>query len=290
MPFDIDFYNLNKRGENIPCVCDFCNNTFEKSRQHIGIQIKRNQTLTFCNSNCCNLSRTKKHYDVICVTCEKPVNKTNSDMQKSKNHFCSRSCAAKHNNANRLPTSEETKIKISNSLKARKKDIDSPKIYTKSYECVVCNSNFTISTHNKRKTCDNPECRRVLFQQGGKKSASVTRNRSKDEIDLFNLCSQYFTKVESNKLIIDGWDADIVINDNILVLWNGPWHYMNIKMKGVSLKKIQTRDYIKMNLFLDHGYHVIVYEDRYFTPSSAFEDLKNNVMVTGAGFEPLMRV
>lgn len=286
MPFDINIYNLNQRARNIPCVCDFCNSTFEKSRHSIGIQINRNQTLTFCNSSCCNLYRTKERHNLVCLTCEKPISKRDVDMRKSKNHFCSRSCSAKHTNANRLPTSEETKIKISNSLKSRKRD----KIYSKSYKCVVCNSDFTVTTHNKRKTCDNPECRRVLFQQGGKNSAAVTRNRSKDEIELFNLCSEHFTKVESNKVILDGWDADIVINDNILVLWNGPWHYMDIKMKGVSLKKIQNRDHIKIDLFLDHGYHVLIYEDRYFTPTKAFDDLKYHVMDTGAGFEPLMRV
>ena len=127
--------------------------------------------------------------------------------------------------------------------------------------------------------------------EAGKKAASIRRIRSKAEIKLFDLCSGYFNKVENNKIIMDGWDADIVIDNHILILWNVPWHYKNIKMKGVSLSQIQKRDEIKVNKFLDAGFQVLIYEDRYFTPETAFKDIQNHVieMDTEAGVKPLMR-
>ena len=42
---------------------------------------------------------------VTCKNCETPFNKIPSQVKKTKNHFCTRSCAAKYNNSIRDPSS-----------------------------------------------------------------------------------------------------------------------------------------------------------------------------------------
>ena len=55
-------------------------------------------------------------------------------------------------------------------------------------------------------------------------------------------------------------------------------------MKNHSLKQVQNRDKIKTKLFKSLGWKVLVFEDRYFTPESAFEIIKK--MVGDAGSAP----
>lgn len=110
--------------------------------------------------------------------------------------------------------------------------------------------------------------------QGGRKSAANLVRRSKDEIKLFELCKNEFDHVRSNPQIIDGWDADIVIDDfKIAILWNGPWHYKEMPHQNHSLTQVQKRDEIKISKLNDLGYFVLVFEDRTYTPESAFEKI-----------------
>lgn len=124
-------------------------------------------------------------------------------------------------------------------------------------------------TFLKRKTCSDI-CAKIALSNGGKKSAQKRVKRSKDEIKLFELISNIVPAL-SNHIIKDGWDADIFIPSlNIAILWNGPFHYKEMGIKGHSLKQVQNRDIIKTALFESIGVKVIIYEDRYFTPDIAF--------------------
>lgn len=119
---------------------------------------------------------------------------------------------------------------------------------------------------------------REISSKGGRASAAKTVRRSKDEIKLFELCLDEFKNVSSNKVLVDGWDADIVLNDyKVAILWNGPWHYKQMKHANHSLKQVQKRDEIKTSKLTDAGYEVVIFEDRYYTPESAFEELKNRI-------------
>lgn len=232
------------------------------------------ETCPICNKSFLNIyfqQHKKACSDKICMFCNKSF--IAKDGRYSK--FCSQTCSARFNNKNRLPMSDQTKQKIGLTLQKysniHKKE---PKNIEKN--CIICNNKFYVPYNRLRKTCSD-ECKAESFVNAGKKSSSIRRIRSVDEIALFDLCSSYFDKVEHNKIIIDGWDSDIIINNNNLIFWNGPWHYMDIKMKRVSLSQIQNRDYIKINKFIDNGYKVFIYEDRYYTPEQAFEDLKLHI-------------
>lgn len=117
---------------------------------------------------------------------------------------------------------------------------------------------------------------------GGKKSASVRHTRSKDEIKLYELLRVTHPAILANHIIADGWDADIVLPDQMVaIMWNGPWHYRQMPQKNHSLEQVQNRDKIKRELFESLGWTVVVYEDRSFSPQSAFEDLQKKIIGSG---------
>jgi hypothetical protein len=120
------------------------------------------------------------------------------------------------------------------------------------------------------------KCLHLLMVSAGQSAASKIILRSKDEIALFKLCLDYFINVGHNTVITDGWDADIILNNQkIAVLWNGPWHYKEMPGLKHSLLQVQTRDMIKIKLFEDLGWKVVIFEDRHFTPDSACISKKN---------------
>ena len=184
----------------------------------------------------------------------------------SKRKFCSHSCAAKFNNRIRCKNSHQETTKKSKRIVSGK--------YCKVSWCKVCGK-LIPNSHNK--SCS-LECKTVLTtvgsHKGGKASASKIVKRSKDEISLYNLCKEQFQSVRHNEVLIDGWDADIIIDEyKIAILWNGPWHYHQMPHKNHSLSQVQNRDKIKMKLFSEAGWNVLIYQDNHYTPSSAFQDI-----------------
>jgi len=193
--------------------------------------------------------------------------------------YCSRNCA------NSRTHSIETNLKRSNTLKNKpKKEKLFKEKLLKEFTCTCCNNYFL--SYTKRKSCT-PDCRRKLMtegsRKGGKSSAAIQNKRSKDEIKLFDLCVDHFINVTSNDTsIANGWDADILLHDyKIAILWNGPWHYREMGFKNHSLKQVQNRDSIKIKEFQKMGWIVEIYEDRYYSPESAFIELKNKIACTG---------
>jgi hypothetical protein len=191
--------------------------------------------------------------------------------------YCSRSCAN-----SRIHT-EDTKLKIQKSLLGHKisnetKDKISLSLGGKGYRkiknCIVCGKCTNSIT---RITCS-AECQLLRNKQGasngGKKSASIRTKRSKDEISLYNLCLQKWPEAKHNFIIAEGWDADIVISEiKVAVLWNGPWHYKDMKIPNHNLKQVQNRDRIKIKLFNELGWKVFSFNDKDYTPQKAFSEM-----------------
>jgi hypothetical protein len=188
--------------------------------------------------------------------------------------FCNRSCSAKFNN----------KVKVDNGWKPSEYQIQqsilkNSKNRLRELTCTICKKPFL---HKKgRKTCSTEclyicriEISRKAGHIGGKISAAKNKKRSKQEIELFLLCSAVFSNISHNEPTANGWDADILLNDHkIAILWNGPWHYKEMNIGSHSLKQVQNRDKIKIQEFNKIGWKVLVYEDRYFTPHQAFLDI-----------------
>lgn len=190
-----------------------------------------------------------------CLNCQ---NETNNPK------FCCNSCAAKYNNANFPRTNGLKYTKISFCVDCS--------ILVKGHKkrCAVCS---TVFKSNLRRNLNSGEKFQNQCINAGKSSARTRNKRSIDEIKLFDLISTKFTAIP-NHVIKDGWDADIFIPSlNTAIFWNGPWHYKEMGINGHSLKQVQNRDKIKTSLFESIGIKVYAFEDRHFTPQTAYEAL-----------------
>ena len=106
----------------------------------------------------------------------------------------------------------------------------------------------------------------------GLKSAAKRVRRSRDEIKLFEMCTLHFKAVRYNEPLVDGWDADIIIDEyKLAILWNGPWHYKQLAMANHSLSQVQSRDRIKTKLLTEHGWTVVAFNDDVYTPTAAMD-------------------
>lgn len=238
------------------CLCQQCNNEF----------IARNDSVNkFCSKSCNakyynslrRLTKPTKQLTKQCLEC--------NSLIKDNLKFCNSSCAAKYNNKLR-PAGHPSRTSINSQ---RGKQTKEPK-YSKISWCQVCG---TLIKHKRKQTCSNI-CLQQVFQLAGIKSASTQVRRSKDEIKLYDLCANYFNSVRHNQPLVDSWDADIIIDDTkTAILWNGPWHYKQMPHKNHSLSQVQTRDKIKHTKLVNAGWNVLVFEDRYYTPITAFQSI-----------------
>lgn len=190
-----------------------------------------------------------------CNTCGKEI-KYRGKYKRNKVH-CSQKCS------NRRPQKEETRIKISESLKSTKLKNKVKK------NCLFCNVDIT-HKRKKSKFCSRVcGCKYIFNTPEGrdhvlglhKKSILVQVRRSKNEILFSEKCQQYFERVETNSQIFNGWDADIIIHEHrIAILWNGIWHYKHVR-KNSQLDKVQERDRLKLIEIEKCGYTPYVIKD-----------------------------
>lgn len=237
-------------------ICQQCHITFTIGPGSLG---------KFCSKSCnAKFHNALRKQDLLpkipsenCFECGNAIFKPNK--------FCNHSCAAIFNNKLR-PSGHSSRV----SPNSKRGKNQKPKLYSKVSWCSVCG---TIIKGFHKVTCSN-ECLRKRLQIGGRNSASQQVRRSKDEILLYNLCKDYYKSVRHNQPLVNGWDADIIIDDiKTAILWNGPWHYKNMPHKNHSLLQVQTRDKIKYDQLTSIGWKVLVFEDRHFTPKAAFDTI-----------------
>ena len=214
-------------------------------------------------------------------TTYKSCTKCNNEHSKP-GVFCSRSCAN-----SRGPRSDDFKNKVKEKLSGRQGWSAGKQLIRRvESSCIICGSIILVTPRYaaRRLTCGSTTCKRAACAEAGKVSASKRVKRSKQEIELFELCKEVFHDSLANHIIADGWDADIVIPSLMLaIMWNGPWHYKEMNMTNHSLKQVQNRDNIKRKLFESLGWKVLEFKDCDYTPTSAFE----RIMVEGRGYAPL---
>lgn len=229
---------------------------------------------------------TKKTYTFICKNCNQHYELvlTLNEYNKHKySDFCCIKCSKQYATKNiDKTTKKEAKCidcgkiiyisKTASISKCRCKDCKLNLLPT--HICIVCGKEFK---HKKAKCCSNKCFNEYIknrklylsketlnkFVENGKKSANKQKEirRSKNEIEFFNLCKQYFSNVTNNESIFNGWDADIIIHDiKYAILWNGKWHYEKI-CKNHSIKQVQNRDNIKISEIIKYGYIPYIIKD-----------------------------
>jgi hypothetical protein len=252
--------------------CAVCKKIFSRLLKSYTYELKRSgeNYSPICSAECKKKFRSKIQ-SVSCDNCDILFEKQFAQIIKSKHNFCSQSCAATFNNKHRQtkPNDKEVNCKYCNIIFIVKRDsikqvcdicrqIKKNSYYIAS-NCLTCGVKL-FSKNGKKKYCD--FCRHIFYQNLGSKigklSAAKQVRRSKNEIYFAELCQQLFNKISTNDPIFvskyGNWDADVIIFDHkIAVLWNGIWHSQKVR-KGHSVKQVQSRDKIKVDVIKDNGY------------------------------------
>lgn len=268
----------------LPLQCEQCGKTYYRTKKRNFIRRKNQRgRCRFCSQKCVHLFCSKQYVTVKCERCgkEKQITLAEYNRSKTKHFFCNRSCSVSYNNSQRK-LNEETKNKISNTLQDNLKKNFETKNVSDNLKFLVCKncgkeyirSKTLFPTHTKICCCK--ECSKEYRQKidssleyreklsiAGRHSVSLQGDikRSKNEKLFCEMCEKHFNNVKHNEPIFNGWDADVILeNEKIAILWNGVWHYKKIH-KGHNLEQTQNRDRIKLNEIQKCGYEPYVIKD-----------------------------
>ena len=232
--------------------CEYCKSSF--NYMNIGRHLQN------CIQNPNSEKYKKQNKERTCEKCGKLY--TLASDSGSTERFCSKSCR------NTRVHSNETRLKMSESLKLFYRAHPTEKMKKPERFCIICNKQ--ISKINKSGYCKDCVRRKPIsekirekLREAGKHSAQVQKEqrRSKIEALFFEKIKKIFKDAESNKILVNGWDTDVFLpSEKIAIFWNGACHYYPIYGQK-SLNQTQNRDRIKKSLFEDAGYKVYVIKD-----------------------------
>lgn len=102
--------DLLKGNDLVELQCTHCNKSFFRTKTRLTTKSGGPRTtFDFCSRACHAVDRTKSQ-SVICKNCGKEFTKLHSEMQRSKTHFCGRSCAATYNNLHKTSGNRRSKL------------------------------------------------------------------------------------------------------------------------------------------------------------------------------------
>lgn len=85
--------------DTLPLECYYCQSTFYLYKREVMRGLKGTRSNKFCSHACSSASRSQNGTTVVsCANCSKQIKKKNSEIRKTQNHFCSKSCSATFNN------------------------------------------------------------------------------------------------------------------------------------------------------------------------------------------------
>jgi hypothetical protein len=103
-----------KSRDHAPLECYECNKTFLKEVKIIRMCLKginKTASCKFCSLVCTGLNQRKRH-EVKCANCDKSFIKRDIEISKSKNDFCSQSCAGKYNSKHKTTGFTRSKAEL----------------------------------------------------------------------------------------------------------------------------------------------------------------------------------
>lgn len=110
--FTTEEFNDAKSLDYLPCECYACKNTFLKEKHEIVKflnKAKNCHTIQYCSRKCKSTGQTTIS-TVKCANCGAAFEKLPNQIKKSKNNFCSRSCAATYNNTHKTHGNRRSKL------------------------------------------------------------------------------------------------------------------------------------------------------------------------------------
>jgi len=104
-------FDAAKSRTKLPLECQHCHETFFSVKNNILAVLNGCSAfkLNFCSNKCQQECRFPSAL-VDCEQCHKPFKKQPKEIKKSKHNFCSKSCAAKYNNAHKTKGTRVSKL------------------------------------------------------------------------------------------------------------------------------------------------------------------------------------
>jgi len=93
-------------------TCFVCKQQFSRNSRNEASRKNKNIILDFCNKNCHKQYQQSFKIEVSCKNCQTNFYKKKNQILKTKNNFCSKSCAATFNNKNKTFGIRRSKLEI----------------------------------------------------------------------------------------------------------------------------------------------------------------------------------
>ena len=104
-------FKTAKSTDYLTCKCYYCQKSFKTLKKYITQTIKGN--LSYPNKYCsksCQHKAIKFKKLVTCLNCSTEFEKTQAEIKKTSNHFCSKSCSASYNNKHKTTGTRRSKL------------------------------------------------------------------------------------------------------------------------------------------------------------------------------------
>lgn len=110
-----EFQTARSTLDSLPLKCKYCENTFYKLKHEIQKILAGHKYMTgdFCSEKCRGKNKTLSlTMQVNCKFCSTIFSKHLNAIKKTKNNFCTKSCAAKYNNTHKVKGIRRSKLEI----------------------------------------------------------------------------------------------------------------------------------------------------------------------------------
>ena len=96
---------------SIQLTCQICNVSFQRSSNDLASAKLKNTKHVYCSKQCKNISE-RTQIDIICKHCNNHFQKRPSQIARTRNSFCSKSCAATYNNTHKTYGTRRSKLEV----------------------------------------------------------------------------------------------------------------------------------------------------------------------------------
>jgi very-short-patch-repair endonuclease len=96
---------------SVPCKCATCENTFYITKTDAKRGLRGTRKNKFCSKECHSKAQFTQVL-VTCLKCNTEFYKRRSEIRKTPNHFCNKSCAASYNNTHKTHGTRRSKLEV----------------------------------------------------------------------------------------------------------------------------------------------------------------------------------
>ena len=158
-------FSKTKSNDKLPLECEHCGKEFLKRKAYITAYLNGDNSCPnkYCSKKCANDSKNTS-IEVKCKQCEKTFFRQKCGFNENGNNFCTKSCGAVYNNAQRTEefkkyNIEKTKIGYQNYLNnLTEEEKEKRKAKTFKFICPNCKQEFTVGSKRKTQKYCSKEC------------------------------------------------------------------------------------------------------------------------------------